>query len=131
MNENENTLHEWYHLKNKSRHAGFLLKKFETKSVFQDESDFPLQVPINSQNDHVCFKDQKKDVTDKNLSHQTDGQSVKVMVSAALTWFGVTKPLFVNEKGLKDRNHITMLHKKRSVASKLTRKQSFWLLLLE
>ena len=46
----------------------FLLEKFETKppliehAVFQDESDFPLQIPVNSQNGRVCFKDQKKDV---------------------------------------------------------------------
>ena len=36
-------------------------------AVFQDESDFPLQIPINSQNDSVYFKDQKKDVPEKNF----------------------------------------------------------------
>ena len=87
--------------------TGCLLEKFETNpriiecAVFQDESDFLLQVPIYSQNDRAYFKGQKKDFPDKNLSHQTNRQSVKVMVSAAITWFRATKPLFVNAKGLK------------------------------
>ena len=76
-----NTFDEW------------LRKKFETNpqmiecAVFQDKSHFPLQISINSQNDCVYFKDQKEDVLDKNLSHQINRQSVKVMVLAALTWF--------------------------------------------
>ena len=48
----------------------------------------------NNQNDRVYSKVQKKDVPDKNLSHQTTKQSVKVMVSPALTWLEVTKSLF-------------------------------------
>ena len=41
--------------KGRAEHAGCLLEKFETNprmiecAVFQDESDFQLQVPINSQ----------------------------------------------------------------------------------
>ena len=71
--------------KRRVERAGCLLEKFETNSqmiehaVFQDESDFPLQIPLNSQNDCVYVKGQKKDVPDKNLSHQTNRQSVKVM----------------------------------------------------
>ena len=30
-------------------------------TVFQDESDFPLQIPRNSENDCAYFKGQKKD----------------------------------------------------------------------
>ena len=56
----------------------------------------------------IVFKGQKKDVPDKDLSHQTNTQSVKVMVSTALTWFGVTKPLFVNKKRLKANAKITV-----------------------
>ena len=43
----------------KVERAGCLFEKFETnpgmieRAVFQDESDFPLQIPINSQNDRV------------------------------------------------------------------------------
>lgn len=69
------------------------------RSVFQDEKDFPLKISINRY-DSVCFKSQTN-VFDKNLFHQINRQSVKVMVSTAITWFGVTKPLFINEKGLK------------------------------
>ena len=68
-------------------------------TVFQDEDDFPLQIPINSQNDRVCFKVRKKDAPNKSFSHQTNRQSnVKVIVSAALTRFVVIKPRFVNKR---------------------------------
>ena len=75
-----------------------------------------LQIPINSQNDCVYVKGQRKDVFDKNLSHQTNIQSVKVIVSAALTWFELTKPLFVNKKGIKfnSENYLKHLRKELS-----------------
>ena len=47
------------------------------------------------------LKVKRKMFPDKNLSHQTNRQSVKFRMSAAWTWFGVTKPLFFNKKGLK------------------------------
>ena len=84
-----------------------LLEKIKTnlriieRAAFQDEIDFPLQIPINIQNDCVCSKDQRKVVPEKNLSHQTNRQSVKRMVSATWTGFGVAKPPLVNKKGLK------------------------------
>ena len=69
------------------------------RAVFQDEfkfeSEFLLQISINSQNDRVYFKCQKKMLLIKNLSHQTNRQSVGVMLSTALICFGVMKPLFV------------------------------------
>ena len=67
--------------KRRVERAGCLLEKFETnprmieRAVFPDESDFPLQVPINSQNDRAYFKGRKKDVPDKNLSHQNNRQT--------------------------------------------------------
>ena len=103
----QNTFNEWCHSKKKSRACWLSAWNIQGKSakieraVFQDESDFPLQIPINIQNDCVYFKGRKQDVPDKNLSHQTNRQSVKVMVSTALTWFRVAKPVLVNEKGLK------------------------------
>ena len=84
--------------------AGCLLEKFEInpimieREVFKDKRDFLLQLPLNSQNYRIYFKSRKNDVPDKILSHQTNRQSVKVMVSASLTWFGVTKPVFVDKK---------------------------------
>ena len=86
-------------------HGGCLFEQFETNpqmieyAVLKD--DFLLKILINGQNDCVYVKGQRKDVFVKNLSHQTNRQSVKVIVSAALTWFEVTKPLFVNKKELK------------------------------
>lgn len=71
------------------------------RAVFQDECDFPLQVPLNNQNNRVYFKGTKIEVPEKNLFHNTDRQSIKVMVSAAFSWYGVTKPIFVNRQGLK------------------------------
>ena len=43
----------------------------------------------------------KNDVDDKRFFHPTNKQSIKVMVSACLTWYGSTKPFFANGKGLK------------------------------
>ena len=97
--------------------AKFLLEKFQTnprmieRAVFQDEGDFPLQVPLNIQNNRVYYKGKKKDVPDENLFHHSNRQSIKVMVSAGLTWHDVTRPIFVNNKGLKInaknyRNHL-------------------------
>ena len=71
------------------------------KLVWQDEKGFPLHLVTNSQNNRVYFKGQKSDVPAKNLFFQSKRQSKKVMVSAALTWQGATKPFFVNKRGLK------------------------------
>ena len=93
--------------KRRVERTGSLLEKIKTnlriieRAAFQDEIDFPLQIPINIQNDCVCSKDQRKVVPEKNLSHQTNRQSVKRMVSATWTGFGVAKPPLVNKKGLK------------------------------
>ena len=81
---------------------------------FQDEMGFPSQTPINSQNDHVSFKGQKKDVPDKNLSHQTNRERLKVMVSAAFACLGVAKPLFINKKGLEVNAENYCKHLKKS-----------------
>ena len=75
--------------------------RYIEKIVWQDEKDFPLQVPLNPQNNRVYFKGKKRDVPNKNLFFKSKKQCKKVMVSAALTWYGVTKPFFVNQRGLK------------------------------
>lgn len=103
--------------KRRVERADGLFEKFKTnprmieRAVFQDKSDFPLEIPLNSQNDRVYHKGKKQDVPDKNLYHPTNRHSVKVMVSAALTWHGVTSPFFVGKQGLKVnaknyRNHL-------------------------
>ena len=50
-----------------------LAEKFERntrmieKTVWQDEKDFTLDVPVNLQNDRVYGKGKKSDVSDENL----------------------------------------------------------------
>lgn len=91
----------------RTERAGRLADRFESnprlieKCAFQDEKDFPLEVPLNPQNDRVYFKGDKKDVPEENLCHQSNRQSKKVMVSACLTWNGPTPPFFVNDSGMK------------------------------
>ena len=88
-------------------HAIALAEKFERntrmteKTVWQDEKDFTLDVPVNLQNDRVYGKGKKSDVPDGNLFASTNNMSRKVMVSAAISWYGATKPFFVNENGIK------------------------------
>ena len=64
------------------------------KFAYQDEKDFTLEVPTNIQNNRVYFEGKKDQVPDENLFHQKKKQSIKVMVSACLTWNGATKPFF-------------------------------------
>lgn len=71
------------------------------KCVWQDEKDFSLDLPVNTQNDRVYYKGKKSDVPNENLNKGTKRLSRKVMVSAGLCYQGATKPFFVNNKGLK------------------------------
>ena len=54
------------------------------KCVWQDEKDFILDVPLNSQNSCVYEFEQKDNIQDNCLFHQTNRQSKKVMVSACV-----------------------------------------------
>ena len=71
------------------------------KTVWQDEKDFTLDVPVNLKNDRVYGKGKKSDVPHENLFASSNKMSRKVMVSAAISWCGPTKPFFVNENGIK------------------------------
>ena len=87
--------------------AGSLRERFESnirmieKTVWEDEKDFTLEVPVNLQNDCVYGKGKKLDIPDENLLSSTSKMSKKVMVSAAISWYGVTKPFFVNSNGIR------------------------------
>ena len=72
------------HIDHKSR----LVEKF----ACQAEKGYTFEVPTNIQNKRVYFKGKKNQVSDENLFHQTNKQSIKVMVSACLTWNRATKP---------------------------------------
>ena len=84
-----------------------LAEKFERntlmieKTVWQDEKDFTLDVPVNLQNDRVYGKGKKSDVPDENLFVSTNKMSRKVMVCTAISQYSATKLFFVNENGIK------------------------------
>ena len=87
--------------------AGSLRERFESnicmieKTVWQDEKDFTLEVPLNLHNDRVYGTGKKSDIPHENFLSSTNKMSKKVMVSAAISWYGVTKPFFVNNYGIK------------------------------
>ena len=71
------------------------------KTVWQGKKDFTLDVPVNLQNDRVYGKVKKSDVPDEKLFASMNKMSRKVIVSAAISWYGATKPFFVNENSIK------------------------------
>ena len=87
--------------------AGSLRERFENnicmieKTVWQDEKDFTLEVPVNLQNNCVYGKRKISDIPDENLLCSTNKMSKKVIVSVAIFRYGVTKPFFVNNNGIK------------------------------
>ena len=85
------------------------------KTVWQDEKDFTLEVPVNLQNNRVYGKGRKSDIPDKSLISSTNKQSKKVMVSAAISWYGVTKPFFVNSNGIKVNKENYCRHLKKEL----------------
>ena len=85
------------------------------RAVFQDESNFSLQIPTNRQNNRVYFRGKKCDVPLENLYHESNSNTKKIMVSAALTWHGVTKPFFVNADGIKVNAPLYLQHLKKEL----------------
>ena len=87
------------------RKVGKHLQRFPTHSLprlaFQDEKDFFLQVPTNRQNNRVYFNGPKKDVQRERLYSEGNKVSKKVMVSAVITWKGVSQPFFFGGNGIK------------------------------
>ena len=58
-----------------------------------------LEIRVNLQNDRVCGKEKKSDIPDVNLFGWANVQ--KVMVSAAISWYGVATTFLVNNNGIK------------------------------
>ena len=87
--------------------SGNLAERFDCsprlveKFVHQGEKDFTLEVSTNIQNNRVYFKEKKYQVPDENFFHHTNKQSIKVTVSACLTWNGAIQSFFVNGCGVK------------------------------
>ena len=71
------------------------------KTVLQDERYFTLEVPVNLQNDRLYDKGKKSNIPDEHLLSSTNKMSKQVMLSAAISWYGVTKIFFVNNNGIK------------------------------
>ena len=67
------------------------------KCAWQNEKDFTLDFPLNSQNSRVYGFENKDNIQDNRLFHHTNRQSKKVVVSACVTWKGATKPFFLND----------------------------------
>ena len=65
------------------------------------EKDFILEVPVNLENDRTYGKGKKSNISDKNLLSSANKMSKKVMVSATISWYGITKPIFVENNGIK------------------------------
>ena len=60
------------------------------KTVWQDENDLIRGVPVNLWNDRVYRKRKKSDILDENLLCKTNTIFKKVMVSAPISWYGLT-----------------------------------------
>ena len=69
------------------------------KTVFQDKKYFTLGVTVNLQDDDG--EEKKSDIFHENQFSLTKRMFQKVIVSAAISWYGVTKPFFINKNGVK------------------------------
>ena len=74
-------------------------------------------------------KEKKSDVPDENLIASTNKMSKKVMLSASISWYGATKPFFVNENGIKVNKENYWKHLKRQLflAIKKLAKHDDWI----
>ena len=71
------------------------------KTVWQDEKDFTLDVPVNLQNDREYEKGKKSNDPNEHLFASTNKTSRKVMVSTEVSYNGGTKPFSVMKMILK------------------------------
>ena len=71
------------------------MKVREAFRIFQ--KDLTLEVPVNLQNNNG----KKSDIPDETLISSTNTISKNFMVFAAISWYGVTKPFFVNNNSIK------------------------------
>ena len=71
------------------------------KTVLQDEKYFTLEVPVNLQNDRLYDKGKKSNIPDDHLISSTYNMSKQVMLSAAISWYGVSIIFLVNNNGIK------------------------------
>ena len=74
------------------------------------------------------IKGEKSDIPDENLLSSTKKMSKKIMTSAAISCYGVTKPFFVNNNGVKvnKQNYFRHLCKKLFPAIEEVVKRNYW-----
>ena len=77
---------------------------------FQDEKDFPLQIPTNNQNNCVYFSGSKNDINPNSLFHEGNKFTKKVTGSSVVSWNGISKPFFVGESNLKSNSRSHLEH---------------------
>ena len=99
--------------------AGNLCKRFTKhhlpRLAFQDEKDFSLQVKANRRNNRVYGRGLKRDIAPSRLFHEGNKFTKKVMVSAVVTWKGVSPPFFVAEKNIKVNGVAYLKHLKEEL----------------
>ena len=73
------------------------------KTVWQDEKEKILSLTflLTYKMTGYMEKGKKSDVPDENLFASKNKMSRKVIVSAAISWYGTTKRFFVNENCIK------------------------------
>lgn len=82
-----------------------LLNLYDREAVklmcFEDEKNFPLQLPSNSQNDRIYTAGVKLDVAEERLYRKNNKFSLKIMVSCVISHRGISRPFFVNPADIK------------------------------
>ena len=69
----------------------------QRKFVFEDEKDFPPQIPTNQQNNRVYFSGSKNDINNNRLFHEINKFTKKVLISAVVSWNGISKPFLLDK----------------------------------
>ena len=78
--------------------------------------------PINRLNNRVYCKLMKSEIPNENLCLESKRQSKKVMVSAAVTWYGATEAFFVAEEGIKINKFVYHKHLKEELLPAIKRR---------
>ena len=102
-----------------------LLNRFSVYSLprlaFQDEKDFSLQVCTNRQNNRVYGRGLKENIAPQRLFHEGNKFSKKLMVSAVVTWKGVSPPFFVSDSKIKVNGKSYLKHLRKDLIPFLER----------
>ena len=89
--------------------------------LWQDEKDFPIQVPSNRQNNRIFIRGRKSDVQPARLYHPANKFTEKIMVSCLISWNGVSKPFFVDPSKTKVDAKYFVKHLKKDLIPALHR----------